>query len=235
MPSFDHYTTLAFDALCYHAAKTNYEAAEKCIPQIQRARSGFNNLLQQEIALLAMFKDDPSASYDEHEPLAIMMEGAEFDINSAYGPFLQYLASTHILCETCAEAHINIKARESLAEIDYPEFERKRIKDKWWLLPKLLRLEGFDRGAEPFQGFSRLVYYRNELVHYKSEKEEWNREGGVPSFIEKLGLTLTAGKASLNAVKGIITALARDMGQDIPHWLTTDDLGYFESSFILYP
>ena len=231
--SFAHYTTLSFDAMCYHAARRNYNSAAECIPRIRQAENDFNELLQRETALLEKHGNDLDATYDEHEQLAIIMENREYEIGSAYGPFLQHLATVHILCVTSLEAHINIRAKETLEGRFFEDFERKSLKNKWLFLPRHLGVPGFDPGAEPFRSLSRLVKCRNSIVHYKGRKEEWNREGGVPTFLKVLGFTIEATEDSLNCVKSMIAALANQLHQEPPHWLYMEDGGYFESEFEL--
>jgi hypothetical protein len=94
--------------------------------------------------------------YDELEPIYIQMEGAEFDIGSAYGPYMQHIALTHILCATAAEAHINVVAKGRLKGKFKDNFEKISLEGKWLFLPKILGKAGFDQGAEPFQSFSKL-------------------------------------------------------------------------------
>jgi len=204
------------------------------MPAIRKAESDFNILLQQETTILERHKDDPDSSYNEHERLAITMESQEYEIGLAYGPFLQYLATVHILCATSLEAHINIRAKETLKGRFFRDFERISLEAKWLFLPKLLGIAGFEPGTEPFQGFARLIKYRNEIVHYKGRKEEWNRQGGVPSFLEKLGFTLAAAENSLDCVRNMITTLANQLDQATPHWLHVVEDGYFGSEFELH-
>jgi hypothetical protein len=234
MISFTHYTTLLLDAMCYHAAQLIYDSAARCIPRIRQAESDFDNLLQQEIALLERHRNNLDGAYDEHERLAIVMEGQEYEIGLVYGPFLQHLATVHILCVTSLEAHINIRAKETLRGQFFRDFERIPLEAKWLFLPKLLGFPGFNPGAEPFQGFSQLVKYRNKIIHYKGRKEEWSRQGCVPSFLEKLGFTLEAAQNSLDSVKSMITEIANQLEQEPPHWLVAEGGAYFGSEFELH-
>jgi hypothetical protein len=236
MLSFTHYTTLLLDAMCYHAAQLNYDSAMRCIPRIRQAESDFDNLLQQEIALLERHRNNLDKAYDEHERLAIAMEDQEYEIGLVYGLFLQHLAIVHVLCVTSLEAHITTRAKEALGGRFFGDFERIPLETKWLFLPKLLGVPGFDPGAEPFQSFSQLVKYRNKIIHYKARKEEWNRQGGVPSFLEKLGFTLKAAQNSLDSVKNMITELANQLKQEPPHWLLAEGGSYLGTEFELsYP
>lgn len=233
-PLFTHYTTLLLDAMCFHAARRNYDAATRCVPAIRKAESDFEILLQQETTILEEHRGGPVSSYNEHERLAVMMESQEYEIGLAYGPFLQHLATVHILCATSLEAHINMRAKETLKGRFLRDFERISLEAKWLFLPKLLGTSGFEPGNEPFQSFARLIKYRNGIVHYKGRKEGWNMQGGVPSFLEKLGFTLEAAENSLDCVKNMIMALANQLHQETPHWLHVVEDGYFGSEFELH-
>lgn len=223
--------TLTLDAMCYQAAQRNYIAARQCVPTIKKAETEFDRLVEKETKILEAHSGQLDECYDELETLAIMLEGREYDVSSAYAPFLEHLATVHILCVTALEAHINTQAKELLEQSLFGALERISLKAKWLLLPRLLGLPGFSRGAEPFQSLTRLVRYRNRLVHYKGEREEWDRDTAVPGFLEKLGLTLPAGEGSLNSVKGMVGAFARQRDQELPYWLVSEDGHYFRSEF----
>jgi hypothetical protein len=155
------------------------------------------------------------------------MESAEYNIGSAFGPYLQHIAITHILCTTAAEAHINMVAEEQLTGKHREHFNKIPLEGKWLFLPKILGKAGFDPGAEPFQSFSTMIKHRNMLVHYKGQREEWRWiSEGEPSFLEKLGLSLREAERSLTAVKEIILALSDMIGRERPYWLRKryDDL-----------
>src|SRR5439155_11137514 len=105
---------------------------------------------------------------------------------------------THLLCASCLEAHINQHAKDVLAGKEYDDFDKISLTGKWRFLPKLLGKAGFESGTEPFQSFDRLVGWRNDLIHYKRRREEWNSKP-IPGFLEKLGLTIKRGDAAVMA------------------------------------
>ena len=87
-------------------------------------------------------------------------------------------------------------------------------------LPKILENTTFDQGSEPFQSFSKLIKYRNELVHYKGRKESWESfEQGMPEFLDKLGLSLRKARKSIQTVREMILEISRMINQGPPYWL----------------
>jgi hypothetical protein len=214
------YSTLRADAMYYHAAKMSYKAAAVAKNGIKRANKDFALLCDKEEVILNKYDRDYSKAYDELEPLYIQMDGSEYDIGAAYGPYLQNIAITHILCATTVEAHINVLAKEKLSGRAHDNFERISLEGKWLFLPSLLGKPSFEQGAEPFQSFSSMIKYRNELVHYKGRKEEWKLiSGGEPKLLDKLGLSLTKAKKSLEAVRNIIISLSDRLELEQPYWL----------------
>lgn len=227
-------SVLAVDALYYNAARDAQQEAGNCTRHIDRAEGRVNSL-QRRIDALSHSPDGEEdtqlawKNYSKLEPLYIQIEGAEYNLGEAYGPMLQHLATVHILSAASAEAHINIRAQASLHGRDWDAFERLSIDAKWLFFPKLLGLVGFDPGVQPFQGFDSLLKIRNRLVHYRVHKEPWDSPG-VPEFLGVLGLNLELGLRSLNAVRGMIAELARQLKEDAPHWLDRPQANFFEIS-----
>ena len=221
-------TTLLIDAMYFHAANQSYDQALRHQKGIEKAERVTSRLNERRDRILATYENDHWEAYDDLEPIYIQMESADYGLGMAYGPFLQSLASVHILCAASLESHINTSGREHLSQKHFELFERFSLEAKWITFPKLLGLAGFDPGTEPFQGFSRLVRFRNVLIHYKGRIEDW-QPPGVPSFLNELGLTETDARRSLETVKGIITKLAKQFGEDEPFWLRhKGDISYFE-------
>lgn len=108
-------------------------------------------------------------------------------------------------------------------------FERLPLEAKWLFLPKVLGLAGFGPSREPFQSFSRLLKYRNDLIHYKGLREKWVY-GSVPQFINQLGLTLEDSEKAIAAVVGLVSELTRQRAIELPFWLRKDlnQMSYFE-------
>jgi len=226
-PQYIWYTTLLLDAMYYHAAKLSFNAAKKALKGIGIAKKRFAELKQKEEDILDRHDGDSYKAYDELEQIYIQMDHVEHDIGAAYGPYLQQIAITHILCVTSAETHINVVAKEKLRGKYWKHFERITLEGKWLFLPKIIGSSSFDQGAEPFQSFSKLIKYRNDLIHYKGIKEEWEfLSRGKPKFLKTLGLSLTEARSSLKTIRNIILALSDMIGNDPPYWLRKgyDDL-----------
>lgn len=220
-------TTLLIDAMYYHAAKNTYAAAKKSMQGIGKARKAFADLRNEEVEVLDQYNGDSWKAYDDLEPIYIQMESAEYGIGAAYGPYFQNIALTHILCATAAEAHVNLIAKVHLKGKFRNNFERVSIEGKWLFLPKIMGNTTFEQGSEPFQSFSKLIKYRNELVHYKGRKESWETfEKSMPKFLDKLGLSLRKARKSLQAVREMILEISRMINQEPPYWLREgyDDL-----------
>ncbi len=212
-------TILLIDAMYFHAAKKSYVAAKTALKRINEARKYFSSLRFQEEEIKERH-DDFSDQYDQLEPIYIQMESAEYAIGAAYGPYLQNIAITHILCATATEAYINGIAKERLQGKFKDIFDKIPLEGKWLFLPKILEKQSFDQGSEPFQSFSRLIKFRNELIHYKGRKEEWEGfEYGEPNFLEKLGLSLTEAKTSLTTVEKMIVEFSKIIKKEPPYWL----------------
>ena len=224
-------TVLAVDAMYFHAAKEALKravAATKAIDKaeirVARHQAKIDRVNQQR----EEGKLDDSAHYDKLEPLAIQMESVEYGVGAAYGPFLQHLATVHIFAAAALEAHVNIRGQELLTGRALDMFERLSLDAKWLFLPRLRGLAGFDPGAQPFQGFDRLVRIRNKLVHYRVQREPWRGSAVPPQFLEDLGLSLEAAERSIATVRGMAKELARQLGDREPWWLDAENPSFFE-------
>ncbi len=220
-------TTLSIDAMYFHSAKGCCEVAKVSLKAIGKARKAFADLRNEEADILDQHDGDSYKAYDDLEPIYIQMDGAEYDIGAAYGPYLQNIALTHILCATASEAHINLIAKGRLKGKFRDNFEKISIEGKWLFLPKILGKATFNQGSEPFQSFGKLIKYRNELVHYKGRKESWATfEEGMPKFLDKLGLSLRKARGSIWAVREMILELSKMIDEEPPYWLREgyDDL-----------
>jgi len=217
----------------FQAARNALSRAGAQTGKIDRARARVESL-QCRIDALSQSpngeRDDRIAwkNYNKLEPLCTQIEGAEYQLGRAYGPMLYDLATAHILCVACAEAHINVQAQGRLHGRDWDAFERLPIDAKWIFLPKLLSLPGFDPGKAPFQGFDTVLHARNRVAHFRLHKEPWQSGGVLPEFVDRLGLTLESAESSLSAVDGMITQLAQQLGQERPYWLSAEDVNFFE-------
>jgi len=221
---------LAFDvdAMYFHAAKQNYETGVRGFARVQQAYDNYAGLEEESERVIGKYRGDTWKAYDELEPLYIQLESAGSSIGFEYAPVLEAFSTTHILCAAALETHINARSKGLLSGKSWDKFESMDLETKWLFLPKLAGLEGFDPGTEPFQSFSKLISFRNRLVHYKERTEPW-KPPGVPSFLADLGLTEKLAGQSLESVRGMISGLARRLKEKQPFWLTksTQAANYF--------
>jgi hypothetical protein len=231
-PPTPWFTTLAVDAMCYHMARQLRSQAASSLRDIARAEEAVEVHKSRIASLNAQLEEgeiDEATHYDLVEPLAIEMDNVEYRVGVAYGLLIEHVGAVHVLCASSLEAHINIRADRLLTGRNLKAFERLQLEAKWLFLPRLLGLAGFDPGIEPFQGFDRLIRLRNRLVHYKPEREEWF--GGTarpPAFLADLGLTLEAADDSLKSVQGMVSDLAKQLGDTELSWLDSDSTNFFK-------
>ena len=222
--------SLSVDAMYFHAAWEAHERALTAVAAIEKSKKYFKNLVKSEEKILKKYKKDSLRSYEELEPVYIEMQNAQYSIGESYGPYLQSIATTHILCAASLEAYINAKAKDILTGARLKDqFEKISLEAKWLFLPKILGLKGFEPGKQPFQAFSKLIKLRNELVHYKCHKEEWDFYN-PPNFLDKLGLNLEFSSKSLLCVRNMVVDLTSQIGIEVPIWLRTElkEMNYFE-------
>lgn len=219
--SLDFSTELRIDAMYYLSAQQSFKIAELCVGKIQKAEEHLSHLKERLDQIKEKYQDDPAKEYDELEPISIQMEDAEFSIGAEHGCQIQQIASIHIFCSASLEAFINSRGKDLLNGKYRDTFESMSLEGKWLFLPKLNGLNGFDPGINPFQDFSKMVKYRNQLVHYKSKKEKW-KSPGIPEFLVKLGLTLDCAKNSLLAVGNMIDNYCGQTNEESPYWLRRD-------------
>lgn len=216
------WTSLASDAMYFHAACRALEHARSAKAAVDEARRRWKVLEDRESRAVAA--DD----HNEMERIAIqMVENASPRIDEAYGPFIEALATVHIMTASALEAHINEQAEELPNRI-FDIFDRLTIEGKWLFLPKLLQWpRGFDCGSQPFQDFSLLVKRRNGLVHHKSRRVK-TEHGQPPKFLADLGLTLEHAEHSVQTTKNMLRELANIRSQRPPYWIDRNDYKAFK-------
>jgi uncharacterized coiled-coil protein SlyX len=228
----DWHTVLKVDAMYFHAARQAHAKGIASLRAIERAESRAGKVQERIDALnemLAQGRINDSDHYDKLEPLAIRMDDLEYDVGAAYGLLLENVGTVHILAAAALEAHINIRAENSFSCNRVLEaFERLSLDAKWLMFPRFHGLQGFDTGSEPFQGFDRLVKFRNRLVHYKTRREPWRGASVPPEFLGDLGLTSDAATQSLAAVRGMTAQLAVQLGESPPWWVEGEATNFFE-------
>lgn len=227
---FDSWEThFSVDAMYYHAARQAQVRAGCSEQKINEIKTRWDSLDKAYEETLKKYGDNITTGYDELEPIAIQLSNVHDELGYVYAPLLKEVSIVHILCVATLEAHINSVARDLLNRSDLDHFKDLRLISKWRFLPKLVGLPGFDAGKEPFQGFSRLLKFRNKLVHHKGSKEKWVY-GAAPHFIEELGLTFADSQNSTKSTEAMISELAQRRGIEPPKWLQEDidDTSYFK-------
>lgn len=223
-------TVLAVDAMYFNAAKEALSRAARVTKEINKAERRLSRCQAKIDRLIELREDDevvPSC-YDKLERLALQMEDLEYGVGAAYGPFLQNLAAVHVFAAAALEAHVNIRGQELLSGRLLALFERLPLDAKWLFLPRLHSLIGFDPGAQPYQGFDRLIRTRNKLMHYKVQREPWCGSDVPPQFLEAIGLSLEAAEESVATVRKMAKELAHQLGERAPWWLDADNPSYFQ-------
>ena len=226
-------TTFAVDAMFYSAAREARERADAGTKSVQHAQ---NELVRCQEAIEKIRRraqaegKNEYAYHDEIERLAIELDHLDYELVAAHGPVLRELALAQILSAQSLEAHINIRGETLLKTYEWKAFEQMPLDAKWLFLPTKCGQPGFDAGAEPFQSFSVLIKARNKLVHYKLQKEPYHGFENPDSFAQKLRLTFNDVDRSIDAVKGMVRVLSKQLGEDPPSWLESDTSYYFDVS-----
>lgn len=228
-PSEPWRVRIAIDAMYLHAARQAFERALAAEDEITVAQARWKDLVETESAIREKYEGDSHAAYDELEPIYMQMEDAKYQIGAAHAPRLKECAAVHILVTGALEAHINTLGEKVLHGKEYDQFERWTLESKWLFLPKVMGLGGFKVGHQPYQGFAKLLKYRNALVHYKGLSEPWIY-GAVPKFVEQLGLTMPDAESAIATTEAMIFNLAVQRGTEPPFWLKKEvnSMDYFK-------
>ena len=127
-----------------------------------------------------------------------------------------------MFCAASLEAHINIRAEQTLTGKSWDEFDKLAIAGKWLFYPRLVSVGSFDPGQKPFQDFQTLIKRRNALMHYKVKRAKVKHGYVLPPLIDQLGLRASAAKESLDAVSAMVRKLAQMEKRKKPDWIAND-------------
>jgi hypothetical protein len=234
-------TSLVVDAMYYHAAKESHQRAVTQDAVISRNKEWVDRLREKEQELKqrqeereeegeqeedALEEDALELEYEEEQLSIEFVDNAQPALEAAYSILVKEVALTHILCAACLEAHINARAEELLGGKLFEFFDRLNAEAKWLYLPLLSSRAGFDAGAEPFQGISRLVKTRNTLIHFRPRREDW-RLGEIPKFIDGMQLRLSDAAASIDLVPRAVKRLSQLLAISEPEWVSSCPFGFF--------
>ena len=126
-----------------------------------------------------------------------------------------------VLAVAALEAFINQTAAQRLGIWDDEE-ERQSLQTKWILVPR--QITGghtFDRGAEPYQSFRRLLRLRNDLVHPKAAEKRF--EGPLAGFLASFyrpdwDAQPSDGRWACVVARRMLIEFAKFVGWDPPRW-----------------
>lgn len=167
-------------------------------------------------------------AYDETEHLIVQLSGYWDECQTISSRLIRGTSTIHMLCASCLEAHINIRAQARLHTNDFSAFDKLSLYGKWLFYPKIIRISCFDAGKEPLQGLARLVKIRNQLVHFKGMKSYHDFGLQLPNFIAQLDLRWEAAEKSLITTRELVSQLAQFEQDDSPEWLSDG----WESAFL---
>jgi len=194
----------------YLNAKSNYDVARQAHQTADEAAAVLKSMAgySQYVAFdLGEDIDDPD--YDDEE--AERIGDNERIFHEAYKQYVQSIVAAQIFCVACLEAHINSRALDGLTGKMAASFDKISLEGKWLMFPKLVGLDGFDPGRQPFQNFSLLIHTRNSLVHHKA------RSTNVLESLE--GLSLDDAQLAIKTTRDLISELAHKLGEPSPQWL----------------
>lgn len=207
-----HLDAIYYYSACEHCelAKKNYKPLKEIIDEIVKIDNIINDIENT--------YENKLDAYDEVESYCIQLDSYYSQMKEKYLPVIKSLVLIHIFTALSLEAYINIIASENISTVD--EFDQLNIQTKWLLLPILMGNEKtFNKGEEPYQSFSKIIKWRNKLVHFKGKTDEW--KGYLPpEFFKPLGLTIEDAEKSCSVVPKMIKKLCSYCNISEPKWLT---------------
>jgi hypothetical protein len=220
---------LAMDALYFHAAIEAFKEAKSSDIRVKDTSQKLESISKDVETVYTSCSGDQQERNDRIDPLRREYQAVLDERDTAYRQYLQSLAIIHILCAASLENFIYSLSKNKCSRVWFNNFKKLSLEGKWLLLPKILALEGFNPGEQPFQAFSDLVGFRNELIHFKEHKEEWVI-GETPSFLKKIGLTLDLAENSISCVRKLVSEVSKQMGNNVPYWIIPGlpNLGSFD-------
>lgn len=226
-PDFSRwFVSLSMDALYLSVAKHHLERARLERRTVRRARQTLRALEADENELLRRGRRSRGAN-EAWESLAIqIVDGVIPEYEMAFRPYLESLAVTHICAAASIEAHLNRVGAERLGSAEFSHFDRLSLEGKWLTLPLLSGGTPIPASDYRYGRIRELAKTRNNLVHYKSRKEDW-RQGRAPKFVKQLGLAYPEARRSVETATLAINAVAAMLGEDEPTWTSGMSHSYF--------
>ena len=224
-PIAEIHDLLEVDAMYYSSAVVNYDIAKNQKKDIELAIENLKN--NDDASYLEAYNWGDDIDLCSGEDVPIFIKAAEL-LDETYSLYIRSLATVHIFCVLCLEAHINQRAKEILSGKIRDEFDRFSVEAKWLTLPMFKAKPSYNVGTEPFQTFSKLIKIRNVLVHFKASTEKWSRSIN-PDDKASLGFTLEEAQASLNTTKSMITFLSSTLEVEEPQWVYDIETKFFKN------
>lgn len=159
-------------------------------------------------------------AYDETEGLVIELVDSAFPrLETAARALAAESAAIQILAAASLEAHINVRAAETMTGAAYKEFERLGLAGKWMLYPQIRGLADLAPGNAAIADVATLVSRRNGLVHPKRERVRRPVGFETPDFLERKNLTAKDAHDAVRWARRAVAALAAAEGRKAPGWL----------------
>jgi hypothetical protein len=163
---------------------------------------------------------DKVAAYDDTEHLVIeLVDTAFVRLEDAARPLAGESAAVQLFAAACLEAHINLRAAETLDGAVYDEFERLPLPGKWVLYPQVRELSGLAPGNAVLRDIAILSRRRNGLAHPKRRRVEKTVAFDTPDFVEQMNLTAKDARDACTWTRRAVAALAKAEKRTAPGWL----------------
>ncbi len=116
------------------------------------------------------------------------------------------------------EGYIDVYGNTLHKKRGYPKLE-----DKWSEITERLSNNQFDKGAEPFQGFKKLVELRNKILHYKGMPDTpapspWPDVSGSVTP-ERAEFNAVAAQYSIKSMQGMLREFSTLVSKELPNWI----------------
>lgn len=206
--------TLALDAAYFHQAKQMVEA----VKEADREFAKWSKLLAEANDKAVILDEDASRQDDLHN-LCITIDRHWQSVDVSATSLIRGVAVIHMLCAASVEAHINMRAEQTIRGKHWEEFDKLAVTGKWLFYPTLVSCQALNPGVQPFQGLHTLIKRRNALMHYKVKRARVKTAYILPPLVDQLGLRATDAQDSLQIVSSLVSELAKLEQRQKPEWI----------------
>jgi hypothetical protein len=196
--------TLALDAAYFHQAKEMVAAVEEADKEFAK----WSKFLADANDEAAILDEDPSRQ-DELHNLCVTIDRHWQSVDISATSLIRGVAVIHMLCAASVEAHINMRAEQTIHGKHWEEFDKLAVTGKWLFYPTLVSRQSFNPGTQPFQGLQTLIKRRNALMHYKVKRAKVRTAYILPPLVDQLGLRAADAKDSIQIVAKLVAELAK--------------------------